>query len=204
MPIIDPNDTSDSKPGAGKRWLVREGNKVWAITGFTRPNWGGTPALAVSMVVIKDLEPADANMAPPSDEGLSSTARFSLEPDRIVWLKRLAQALDYHQPFDTDSDEDLNRVFSSNKGIVVGACKHRPYTPKGSNTTRTSSEVRNYRRADLRALGVVTESGELAPDVVEYVMAGEADFEDMLQRLANKKAPAPRPSAPVQDDDIPF
>lgn len=119
-------------PQPNRTRYVTEGRKVLAPIGFTRgkSSLKGTPYLELGFVCVKDL---DGN----GEEGAVTTRKFWITPAAVAQFAKFIRALGCTTAFDTDVDDDLDRVLST--GYVQAFCKTETYTKRdGSEGASTS------------------------------------------------------------------
>ncbi|MBU6287639.1 MAG: hypothetical protein KGS10_05700 [Chloroflexi bacterium] len=118
MAKVDPRDKQwDSGGGTGggerkKPEPVRPGKKLLAATGQEHyTSQKGTPMVSIRFVVLYDYEKV-------GDEGREIFENFCAAGAGLAMTVRFARAIGYHEPFDPEIADDVEKVMMS--GYVVG------------------------------------------------------------------------------------
>lgn len=167
MAVVDPKSKEiEKKP----RFHCREGRALFAITKYHRENVGrdDKPMVHVAIVCVKDQKAADPKLDPEKDEGLSCKIRLFDTDTGRRHFGLLARALKYNEPFDTESDDDLDKVFSSNGGIFWGKVK-----------------VEKEQYAEVTEFAPYV--GEHDPEWAALIEKGELDYDEMMARKAQRQ-----------------
>lgn len=146
-----------------KRFLCRKGRKVFGAFGIVRgaSSRKGTPKADVECLVMTDLEPPDAELNPPSDEGLTCRGTIWVTEGGIKHgLVPLLRAVNWPpdkeidvEDFGDDHDALLEPVTS---GYFIAEVEHSVSNPDENGKTRTYANI-NFDSA-------VPYTGEVGPD----------------------------------------
>lgn len=141
MAIVDPNSKElDRKP----RYHVRAGKKVFKVVVSTRQDINDKQQVRVHCLVVKDLDRDNPKEDPPNDLLMACDARLWNTERGAAAMGRMARALKFLEPFDTDNDVDwLNKVMTSNSGVFVGLIKLDNYVGR-DNKPHTSAEIAEF------------------------------------------------------------
>lgn len=190
-PMSEEFASTNSQPE--RTQYVTAGRKVLAPVGFTRGKSSvkGTPYIELGFVCVADLEDN-------GEVGAVTTRKFWVTPAAIAQFAKFFRALGVTSAFDTDSDDDLDRVLST--GYIQAFCKTETYQKSdGSEGSTTSPAFFD------------SVSGPDKPEWEDEVRAKIDWFEGYIQRqkeraaqYSNNAAPAATPNAGFASDDVPF
>ena len=125
MPKIDPNDAKYESNGE-RATPCKTGKKLLVYTGFERYySKNSNPSLMLRFVCVKDY-------AGKEDEGSEQLENFTLTDKAMFRFVALLKALGVHQPFDSDSDEELTDALLNNRPGVIAELIEEEYNGKKS------------------------------------------------------------------------
>jgi len=208
MPRIDPNTVSEPTGGGASARDCGGGSKslvpVAYIVRTVNTQKGPREVMDVGFVCIKDYEEGN-------DEGSVLKISFWLTDASLWVLNRLCDALGNSQPYDTDSDADMGRVFALGAVRAMVSVSER----QGEKRTFHQYEVSPYDWSAETYTSVDPTTG--APIFDEASTAMIRSAEEHFARRFRPASASPAPSnggysgstggtqgGGYRDDDIPF
>lgn len=178
-----------------ERSIPHPGRKVLMPLSYDRVKTEYGDRITVAFAVVEDLSKGRNHNPLDPDEGMATSAKFTISDRGTRYLCRYALAAKHTDEFDPDLDTDLDLVFTN---PVIGEVEHDSFTDDDNRLVRFA-KVTNWE----------TYKGEVKPEWKPYIDKANEAWDEKIKRAAEraeekKKGGGNGKSKRANKADVPF